>query len=415
MRMRPFGRLRPPGEAVEALLRAARPVEGVERVPLLDGLGRIAARPLRAAHAVPPFARATWDGYAVAARRTRGAAPAHPRTFRVVGDVFAELGFGRPLRAEETVAIATGGALPAGADAVLPFEEAAVHDGWLTVRRTLAAGERVATVGDDFPRGATLVAAGRPLTPAALGALAASGATTAIVHRRPRVALIPNGNELVPPGARRGRWQIFESNNLLLAGLVLSQGGLPHPFPPLPDRPDAIARALRGAIAAHDLVLITGGSSVGEHDYLPTVFPRLGRLLFHGLAVRPGKPALAAEVRGRLLVGLPGHPTSCLANGMWLLRPLLRRLGHLPGSGTVRVAVRLAEGYAIAPGGLTTVVPLRIADGRAWPTFRDSSAITSLTEANGYLLVPPGAGSLRRGARATAELLLPPLGAPSTA
>ncbi|HEV2317220.1 MAG TPA: molybdopterin molybdotransferase MoeA [Thermoplasmata archaeon] len=410
MKMRPFGQLLPVETAVARLLRATHPVRGVEHLPLELAAGRVAARVHRARTNVPPFARATWDGYALRSRDTRGAAPESPRGLRIVGEVFAERALERALGPNETAAIATGAALPRGADAVIIFEEAPVRGDWLTVRRYVRLGERIAHPGDDFPRGATLVRPGETLTPARLGALAASGLTSTTVFRRPRVAIIPNGNELVEPGRRLRGEQIYESNNFVLSSFLRAAGAEPEPNPPVIDDPARIERAIRRSLARNDVVVLTGGSSVGERDFLPQIFPRVGRLLFHGIAVRPGKPTLAASVGDRLLLGLPGHPTSCLSNCFWMLLPVLRKLGHCSGPGTVRTTVRLAEGYEIERGHLATVVPFRVADGRAWPTFKGSSAITSLSSANAYALLPPGHGSLRRGSALDVELLPPPIG-----
>jgi molybdopterin molybdotransferase len=193
---------------------------------------------------------------------------------------------------------------------------------------------------------------------------------------------------------------------------VRAAGGEPTPHAPVPDDPEAIEAAIRDALATHDLVLVTGGSSVGERDYLPAVFPKLGRLLFHGIAVRPGKPTLAVDAGGTLVLGMPGHPTSCLANGYWLLLPLLRRLARLPGPGWTDGEVRLARGYQAPSAELSTVVPLRVAAGRGTPTFHGSSAITSLEGANAFALLPPRHPPLKRGVRLVAHFLPPPLAFP---
>jgi molybdenum cofactor synthesis domain-containing protein len=211
-----------------------------------------------------------------------------------------------------------------------------------------------------------------------------------------------------------GPGQIFETNNLTLATVVRSAGGEPATHPPVPDDPDAIERAIRTTLATHDLVLVTGGSSVGERDYLPAVFPRVGRLLFHGIAVRPGKPTLAADAHGKLVVGMPGHPTSCLANGYWLLLPILRKLARLPGPGWTDGEVRLDRGYEVPSADLSTVVPLRVDSGRATPTFHGSSAISSLEGANAFALLPPRHPPLRRGVRLTAHFLPSPIAFPSS-
>jgi molybdenum cofactor synthesis domain-containing protein len=410
MKMRPFGRLIRPEAALHRLLAATVPVDRLERVPLVSALGRVAARTHRAPFPVPAFSRATWDGYALAARETRGASPRRPVPLKVVGEVFAEGGFSGRVGRGECVAIATGAPLPPGTDAILIFEEADLRGGRVSVRHSIASGERIARPGADFPRGTVLAEAGTPLGPATLGALASVGRSEALVFRRPRVAIVPNGNELALPGARLRRGQIFESNNVVLAALVQAAGAEVQMRPPVEDDPRTIERELRSALATHDLVISTGGSSVGEHDHLPTVFPRLGRLLFHGISVRPGKPTLAAVSGRRLLLGMPGHPSSCLTNAFWLVLPVLRKLARLPGPGSVELPVRLTAGVAGRGDAFTQVVPLYVEGSRATPTFKDSSAITSLTAANAYTVLPPGTEAVPRGTCVRARRLLPPVG-----
>lgn len=409
MKMRPFGALLPLETARRRVLEAARPIRATETVPVTEALGRVAARGYRAPAPVPAFARATWDGYALRAAATRGATPRRPARLRLVGEVFAERRFARRLGPTETVAIATGGEVPRGADAVVPFEVTRRRRGLLEVPAPVRRGDRVAAPGDDFPRGTVLVRPGDRLAPAGLGALAAAGFAGVRVYRRPVVAIVPNGNELVAPGASAGRGRIFESNNATLAAVVTAAGGIPRPLPPVPDRLDRLERVLARALAESDLVLATGGSSVGEHDYLPTIFPRLGRLLFHGIAVRPGKPTLAAVARGRLLLGLPGHPTSCLSNAYWLLLPVLRKIARQPGPGWTEAAARLAAPLEAPSPGLATIVPLHVEGGWARPTFRDSSAITSLEGANAFAVLPPSARSRPRGERLRVHRLDPGL------
>ena len=405
MRMRPFGRLLPLPTAQRRTWAAIRPVTEAERVPLGEGLGRVAARDVRAPRSVPEFARATWDGYALRSRDTRRASEKSPCVLEVVGDVFAEGRYRRSLRVGEAVAIATGGALPPGADTVAIFEESNFREGTIALTRPRAPRERVARPGDDFPRGTLLVRRGSVLDAAALGAIGATGAGSVSVFRRPIVGLLPNGNELLPLGAPRRRGAIYEINNLTLGALVTAAGCRPRPMLPIRDDEAALTRAIRQGIDETDLLIVTGGSSVGEHDHLPTIFPKLGRLLYHGIAVRPGKPTLAAVVDGRLVLGMPGHPTSCLANGFWLLLPALRRLAQLPGPGFAPAQAKIVGTVPVPNPRLATIVPLHVERGLARPTFRDSSAITSLAGANAFTILPPGAPRVRPGTSLEVQLL----------
>jgi molybdenum cofactor synthesis domain-containing protein len=327
--------------------------------------------------------------------------------------VFAEAGFEGPLGPGEAVAIATGGRIPVGADTVVIFEETRNRGDRLSVPRYVRRGERVAYPGDDFRRGDLLVERGAVIGAAELGAMASAGVDTVPVYVRPRVAILPNGNELVAPGRRLGQGQIYESNNYTLSAVVAAAGGTPEPHPPLRDDPGEIERAIRRALLRSDLVVLTGGSSVGERDYLPAIFPRLGRVLFHGVAVRPGKPTLAVSTRRAVVLGMPGHPTSCLANGFWLLYPIVRKLARLTAPGWTDRRIRLSENYMPPSPDLATVIPLAIRGERGFPTFRDSAAITSLRSATAFAIVPPR-GRLARGSRLVAHQLSHPLVASGT-
>jgi len=410
MEMHAFGHLTPVDVARRRLLSATHPIDRVETVRTEGAFGRVLASNVRAPAPVPSFPRTTWDGYALRSRDTGGASRAHPVGLRVVGEVFAEQSYPRSLRPGEAVAIATGGAIPKGADAVVIFEEVERSGDLVRVPRPIPEGDRISPPGHDFPRGALLGRKGEALTAPELGAIAACGIARVPVYAAPRVAVIPNGNELLPAGARPRSGRIFESNNATIAAVVLAAGGIPELLPPVPDRAEWIEREIRSALHRSDLVLATGGSSVGERDHLPRILPKLGHLLFHGIAVRAGKPTLAAESGRKLVIGLPGHPTSCLANMYWLVLPVLRRLARRPGPGwTDGWAVLGSDAVAPSPG-LATIVPLRFENGLAYTTFRGSSVITSMVGASAFALLPPGRRVVRRGRRVRVHYLDPPLG-----
>ena len=407
MEMHELGALLPATEARRQLLAAAIPVPRIEEVWVDAAVGRIAAVSVTAPAPVPAFARATWDGYAVRSGDTRSARRSAPVRLRVVGSVYPEQPFDRTVRRGEAVAIATGGALPSGADSVVIFEKVARVDGTVELRAPVGRGERIARPGDDIPRGSRLVMPGAELTPVTLGALAAAGLPTVRVWARPVVEVIPNGNELRVPGTPVGPGLIHESNNAMLGAVIRAAGAIPRLQPPVADDPAKIARALRTAVHRADLVLATGGSSVGERDYLPRLLPQLGRLLFHGIAVRPGKPTLAAVTHEKLVVGLPGHPASCLATMYWLVLPVLRRLGHRSEPGWAEQVMPLGAAIDGRTAGFTSIVPVAIRHGRAFPTFRGSSHVTSLARAAGFVMVPPGTAPWPRG-RAVRVCRLPP-------
>lgn len=399
MRMHAFGKLLPLREAQARVAAAVRPIGRTEEVPLAEATGRIAARTVRSTRPVPSVDRAGWDGYAVRSVDTRGARPALPVELKVVAELFAEQSTRRALRAREAAAVATGASLPPGADAVAIFEEVKRLRGVVRLTKPVRAGDRITPAGHDVPVGTLLVRDGAPIAPASVGALAACGQPSVRVYARPRVALIATGNELVVPGHRARAGAVFESNLPAMEALVRAAGAIPRVYPPVEDRPDAIERVLREALRVSDLVLVTGGSSVGERDHLPKLFPRLGRLLFHGVAVRPGKPTLAARRGSTLLLGLPGHPASCLSNMLWLGVPAVRRLARQPGPGW-RTETAVLRGPSLGPTEtMALVVPLEHRNGTVRSTYRGSSAITSLAGANGFVVLPPKHQEVRPGSR----------------
>lgn len=412
MKMTPLSSLIPPEEALRRLLSAATPVRRTESVPLTRALGRVSARSVRAPRPIPAFPRATWDGYAARAKDTRRASRRQPVTLRVVAELHAEEEYRERLRPGECVAVATGAPLPEGADSVVIFEDVQEGSRTITLRTPVRSGACLAGPGDDVRKGETLVREGEVLTPARIGALGASGAAKVVVYARPIVVLLPNGNELLAPGEAERPGRVREINNLTLGAVVDACGGEPLLLDPVPDDPAVIQGTLEGALKSADLVISTGGSSVGERDFLPEVFPKVGKMLFHGVRVRPGKPTLAARAGSKLLLGMPGHPTSCLSNGYWLLLPLLRKLARQPGEGWTEVPATLADSFEGAGSGFASVLPVRLEGGIAYPTFRGSSAITSLSGANGFLVLSPKVRRLAPGSKVVVRLLLPPLGAP---
>ncbi len=412
--MHAFGHLLPMREAQRRLLAAVSPVERVEAVPVHEAFGRVSARAVSAPRPVPSFTRATWDGYAVRSGDNRSARRSRPVRLRVVGEVFAEDSYARNLRPGEAVAIATGGAIPKGADAVVIFEVVRRGRGTIRLVRPVARGDRVAEPGEDFRRGETLVRRGGVLDAPTLGAIAACGLPAVRVFERPVVALVPNGNELARPGAADRPGRIYESNNAALSAVIRAAGAVPLPFPPVPDDPRRIEGTLRSALGQADLVLSTGGSSVGERDLLPGILARFHPLLFHGIAVRPGKPTLAVRTGGKLVIGMPGHPTSCLLNMYWLVLPVLRKLGRRPGPGWTETVGRLGGEAEASSSGLATVVPLAFRDGRWYSTFHGSASITSLAGATAFTILPPGGKTVRAGARIPVYRLDPPLAGPNS-
>lgn len=386
--MRPFGATISL-EDVRAILAAhARPLTRTTRVALGDAAGRAMAADLRASADVPPFARAAMDGYAVVAADTAAASRAHPVSLRCVARVFTGQVPTAPVSSGTCVEIATGAPLPDGADAVVMVEDTTPGpDGTVHVLSAVAPQQHVGRRGADIAAGHIVLRTGDVLTPARIGAAAATGAEALEVIDRPRVALLSTGNEVVAPGAALGPGQIYDINRASLAAIVATHGGVPLTHPAAPDTLDGLARALDASLADADVVVVSGGSSVGERDLLIDVLARRGTVHFHGMAVKPGKPTAFATVDGRPVFGMPGNPTSCLSNAYILLVPFLRQLAGLPPYRPHVQQAPLAR-RVVSAAGRHQFYTVRLEGGQAVPAFKGSGDITSMALADGYIEIP---------------------------
>jgi molybdopterin molybdotransferase len=377
-----------------------------EAVPLAAARHRVPAAPVTAPHALPGFARSTVDGYAVRAADTNGVSDGLPGYLQVtgavpMGPVVMDTEPAVTVGAGAAVSMPTGGVLPPGADAVVMIEYTQqVMAGTIEVVRPVAPGEGVVRADEDAAPGAELVPAGRPLRAQDLAMLAAAGVTTVPVHARPRVTVFSTGDEVVPPEAVTLRpGQVRDASAVALAAMVAEAGGEPVPGGIVPDEPDALEAALRAALPASDLIVISAGSSVGARDETADVVRRLGPpgIWCHGIAIRPGKPTLLAECGGVPVIGLPGHPRSALVVFRLLGVPLVRLVGGCtmpPPEPAVRA--RLARDLPSAAGRLD-VVQVQVTGGVATPVFGLSALLSVLTAADGYVIIPEEATGLDAG------------------
>jgi molybdopterin molybdotransferase len=373
----------------------------VESVALAEAHTRVPAEAIRAPHALPGFARATVDGYAVHAADTYGASEGLPSYLDVVATVPMGEAPGVTVGSGQAVAIPTGAALPPGADAVVMVEHTQeAMRGTIEVLRPVAPGEGLVRADDDAPAGAPLVPAGRPLRAQDLGMLAAAGVTTLRVHARPRVAIVSTGDEVVPPeAAELGVGQVRDATAVALAALVSDAGGAPDQRGIVPDEPAMLRATLRDAVESSDVVVVSAGSSVGARDETANVVAELGPpgIWAHGIALRPGKPTLLADAGGVPVIGLPGNPRSALVVFRLIAAPVVRLVGGVtqpPPEPSVRA--RLARDVPSAAGRLD-VVQVALRDGVATPLFGASALLSVLTAADGYVVVPDEATGLDGG------------------
>jgi molybdopterin molybdotransferase len=396
-------------EAALAKLWAHLPAPSTrEFVPTAEALGRVTAEAVRAPAAVPAFERSTMDGYAVRAQDTFGASPSLPAYLTVIGEAPMGRAPGFSLGPAQAALVHTGGMLPEGADAVVMIEltqKASAAE--IEVLKAAAPGENVLRVGDDIASGAEVVPAGHWLRPQDLGGLMALGLTGVAVARRPRVALLGTGDEVVAPEAEPAPGQVRDVNSYSVAGQVVEAGGVPLRRGIVPDDFDALAAATAAALAEADALVVSAGSSVSVRDMTGDAISRLGPpgVLVHGVAVKPGKPTILAVANGKPIFGLPGNPVSAMVIADLFLVPTLYRVqGCAQPPRRQAVRARLAHNVA-SQAGRVDYVPARLAErpgpsGPEWwaePVFGKSNQIFTLVQADGMLVVPMDSNGLATG------------------
>jgi molybdopterin molybdotransferase len=348
------------------------------------------------------------DGYAVRAADTYGASEGLPAYLDLVGEVAMGRPPGVAVGPGQAVAMPTGGVLPAGADAVVMVEHTQEGlAGTVEVVRAAAPGDGTVRADEDVRRGAALAPAGRPLRAPDLGLLAAAGAVEVQVHRRPRVGIVATGDEVVPPDTGRlVPGQVRDATSIALAGLVRQAGGEPLSLGVVPDDAAALDAALRDALARCDVVVVSAGSSVGARDETAGVVSRLGApgIICHGLALRPGKPTLLAQVGAVPVIGLPGNPLSALVVFRLVGVPVVRQVGGCTRPPPEPTAVARLARQVPSQAGRLDVVQVRVADGVAEPVLGASALLSVLTASDGYVAVPEEATGLAAGSEVVVTL-----------
>jgi len=357
----------------------------VQSVPLDQAIGRVLADDLVALEGVPPFDRSMVDGFAVVASDTFGCSDALPALLALAGEV--EMGAEPTCTCQPGVCvrIPTGGKVPAGADAVVMLEYCEEYgDGTIGVAKPAAPGDSIVFANDDVKPGQVLIPAGTQLLAHHVGTLASLGITDVHVRPRLRVAVISTGDEIVDVADAPVASQMRDVNAPMLAAAVEACGAQPVRFPIVPDDYAVLLSCVREAFASCDVVLVSGGSSAGQKDNTARVLSEVGDMLFHGVAVKPGKPTMCADVQGVPAFGLPGHPAAAYFMFLELVRPLLgvRSLLH--------TRAVLAEGLP-SNHGRAELVAVRLEQGdgasRAVPVRGKSGLISQLVAADGYIAI----------------------------
>jgi molybdopterin molybdotransferase len=382
-------------EALAIVMDTVQPVTATEPVRLDFAANRAIAGDFTTSLDVPTFTRSSMDGYAVRSRDTTGSSRENPVILSVAGVVYAGDRPKGKVSKGSCMQVATGAILPTGADAVVKVEDTAAVNGRVQVYHPVEPGENIGRIGEDVRKDAPGFPQGTVVDANKISLLASQGKSQVEVYARPQIAILPSGNELISVGKRLRHAQIHDSNSLGITAVVDANGGEGLTSGVVRDRADV----LRGMIAEglkYDMVVISGGSSVGDRDLVAGVLEGWGKILFHGVRMRPGKPVLFAVVEGKPLFGFPGVPAASLTCAHVLLAPAVRKMAHLPARTGNTVTLPLASDLNVKPG-LRQFIPVNIDSGLVMPTSKEAGSITMLARAEGYITVPETVDHLDRG------------------
>lgn len=376
-----------------------------EKIALDQSLGRISASDIKANQNLPGFTRSTMDGYAVKASSTFGASEANPAYLSVVGSIQMGVSPEFTVNSGEAAKISTGGMLPQGADSVVMIEHTEmVDDHTIEVYKSVAPGQHTVQAGEDIEKNSIMISKGQHIRPQEIGLLAAFGIQTVTVFKRPVIGIISTGDEIVPIDQDPGPGMIRDVNSYTLSSLIETAGGAPMLFGIIKDSYDDLYHQCGKAIHASDMVLVSGGSSVGMRDFTTEVLSSLpdSKILVHGISISPGKPTILANVQNKAFWGMPGHVTSAMVVFEAVVKPFLDHVrGVIPGEkSSYRIPARLSRNIASANGRTDFIrVKLIEKDGVMWaePILAKSGLINSMVKADGLIEVGINMEGLDKG------------------
>ena len=393
--MRPLGRLIPLAEAKTLVDANTRPIERTERVPLESVLHRVLAEEVHSIIDVPPYDRSAMDGYAVRAEDTFSAGKFQPVELDCVGVVNAGEVPKRVVSKGKCMQIATGAMIPKGADAVVMVENTERSRKKVQIFRSVPPWSNVSKKGEDIRKGTMVLRPGEVLTPSKVGVLAALGMTGAEVYSRPNVSIIPTGDEVAEIGTELRKGQVYDINSHTISSILNENGCVPILHEVVEDAVESLIGALQ-EVSDADMIVLSGGSSAGERDVLEGVVSKLGKVIFHGVQIKPGKPTIFGVIGETPMFGMPGYPTACLTNGYVFLVPTARRMARLPPKIDLVQTLPLAKKYA-ADLGRHQFLTVKIKDGEAHSVFKESGTITSIANADGWIEIPPNVDLIDKG------------------
>lgn len=375
-------------QAVRTAVAHTRGIGRSEFVHIDDARGRILAQTVRGRINVPPWDRSTVDGYAI---RSADTSDGRMVTLGIIGHVKAGDSFRGSVGKGECVGIATGAPMPEGSDASVMFErvDENADEGKISFSFRVQRGENVSFRGIDIAKGDVVAAKGQRITAGILGALASQGMARVRVTARPVVAVIPGGDEVSPVGRKTRRGQIYDVNSHTIASVVEKAGGRAFIMDTVADDNDEVRKALVSALK-YDACVFASGSSAGQRDFVAGAIEKEGRLLFHGVRMRPGRPTMFGVVRGRPVFGLAGHPVSSFLGAHYLVAPAVRKMSGAGNSQPAIVITAAFSGESRCDNATERLIPVKVVDGRCLPVFKESGAITSISMADGIVRQPAG-------------------------
>lgn len=376
-----------------------------ESIATQDAASRVVVESVTSPVDLPGFDRSAMDGYALRGEDTFGATDYAPLRFEIIGSALPGEPFDGSIGKDQAVRITTGAPIPDGADAVLMVESTAAGDDptSMNARAAVTPGKNISRRGEDVEAGVELVAAGRRLRPQDIAVCVAAGVAGLSVHRRPRVDVVVNGNELLSPGLEPREALVVDSNGPMLAALVERDAGTPVLFPPVPDHIETLEQVVEGS--SGDVMLIAGGSSVGPEDHVPQVIAKLGELVVHGIAMRPSSPAGIGFVGDRPIFLLPGNPVSCLCAYDFFAGPSIRALGGLSRDWPYRTTTLPLARKLSSAAGRVDYARVRVVDGGVEPLMvSGASILSSATRADGVVIVPRDDEGIEAGTEVTVHL-----------
>ena len=400
--MRPFGSLISYQKAREVVDSHIQPITRSESVSIDDAVNRILSQDLVSVMNVPPFNRASMDGYAVKAKDTFGAGQFKPKLLKIIGEIHAGEKAINKIKTGECLQISTGAMMPDGADAVMMVEDTERDDDKVKIFKSVTPGSNIGKMGEDIKEGTAVLKADVLLDAGKVGVLASQGLSQVKVYQKPKIAIIPTGEEVVQAGNKLDSGQLYDINSHTIAALVNVSGGTPVKIGIAGDETEELRTTIEEALKS-DIVVLSGGSSVGERDLLVDVIEGWGEILFHGVQVKPGKPTIFAMIGGKPLLGMPGYPTSCLINSYLFLAPAIRKMAHLPPRRLETVKAKLSRSV---PGstGRRQFLTVKLVGDEAVSVFKESGTITSIANADGYIEIPENIDLLEKGTIVTVTL-----------